>query len=121
MDIESFFAILKDGEWHSIPETAKQIETPVDRLTKFVQFLSEQGIIQHEEKTQKIKIAAEWKDLIPEEKEPVIEPKVTVATVIIPPETTVNVQSTLIHNATKIELEVTLRINGKIQEVAINL
>ena len=49
------------------------------------------------------------------------EPKITVATVIIPPETTLDIQSTLIHNATKIELELTLRINGKIQEVVIKL
>jgi hypothetical protein len=121
MDIENFFAILKDGEWHNIPELAKQIEIPADKLTEFSQFLSKQGIIEYEDQTQRIKIKPEWKELIPEEKEPATEPKITVATVMIPPETTVDIQSTLIQNATKIDLELTLRINGKIQEVVINL
>jgi hypothetical protein len=121
LDIESFFDILKDGEWHNIPELADQIEIPADKLTEFSQFLSKQGIIEYEEKTQRIKIKPEWKELTPEEKEPTTEPKITVATIIIPPETTVDIQNALIHNATKIELEVTLRINGKIQEVVINL
>jgi len=120
LNVENFFAILKDGKWHNIPEIAKQLEIPEDKLTEFLQYLSKQGIIDYEDKPHRIKITPEWKELIPEEKDTPAEPKNTVTTVIIPPETTINVQSTLIQNATKIELEVTLRINSKIQEVIIN-
>jgi hypothetical protein len=66
LDIENFFAILKDGEWHNIPELAKQIEIPADKLTEFSQFLSKQSIIEYEVQTQRIKIKPEWKELIPE-------------------------------------------------------
>jgi len=66
LDTEIFFAILKDGEWHNIPELADKISVPANKLTEFSKFLSRQGMIEHEEKTQRIKIKPEWKDLIPE-------------------------------------------------------
>jgi hypothetical protein len=31
MDIENFFSIIIDGEWHNIPELADQIKIPVDK------------------------------------------------------------------------------------------
>jgi predicted transcriptional regulator len=66
LDIENFFDILKDDEWHNIPELADQIEIQANKLTEFFQFLSKQGIIEYEEKTQRIKIKPEWKELLPE-------------------------------------------------------
>ena len=87
MDIESFLDILKDGEWHNIPELADQIEIPADKLTEFSQFLSKQGIIEYEEKTQRIKIKPEWKELIPDKNETPNWTKNTDATVNIQPET----------------------------------
>jgi DNA-binding IclR family transcriptional regulator len=66
LDIENFFDILKDGEWHDIPELADQIKIPANKLTEFFLSLSKQGIIEYEEKTQRIKIKPEWKELIPE-------------------------------------------------------
>lgn len=54
-------------------------------------------------------------------KGPPTEPEIAVATFIILPETTLEIQSALIRNATKIEIEVTLRIKDKIQEIVINL
>jgi hypothetical protein len=120
LNIEEFFTILKDEAWHSIDELADQIEIQTNKLIEFSQFLSEQGIIKYEDKTHRIKIEPEWKSLLPTESE-LAEPKTTVATLIIPPETTIDVQSTRISNISKIELEVTLRITNKIQEVAINI
>ena len=120
MNIEEFFAILKDGAWHDVHQIADQIEIQTGKLIEFSQFLSEQGIIEYEDKTSRIKLEPEWNRLLPDESEPA-EPKTTVATFIIPPETTINAQYTRISNLSKIELEVTLRISNKIQEVAINV
>jgi hypothetical protein len=120
LNIEEFFAILKDGAWHDVYELADHIGIQTNKLIEFSQFLSEQGIIKYEDKTHRIKIEPEWKRLLPIESEPG-EPKTTVATFIIPPETTIDAQYTRISNMSKIELEVTLRISNKIQEVAINV
>jgi hypothetical protein len=120
LNIEEFFIILKDGAWHDVAEIADQTEIQTDKLIEFSQFLSEQGIINYEDKTHRIKIEPEWKRLLPIESE-LAEPKTTVATLIIPPETSINVQSTRISNLSNIELEVTLRVSDKIQEVAINV
>ena len=69
MDTESFFSILKDEEWHSIRELARQIEIPAGKLTEFSKFLAKHGIVEYEDKGQKIKIKHEWRELIPEEVE----------------------------------------------------
>jgi len=120
LNIEKFFAIIKDGAWHDLAELANQMEIQPDKLTEFSQFLSEQGIIKYENKTHTIKIEPEWKRLLPTESE-LAEPKTTVATFIIPPETTIDVQSTRVSNLSRIQLEVTLRISDKIEELSINL
>jgi hypothetical protein len=120
LDVERFFIILKDGALHNVSEIAAQTEISTDKLAEFCQFLSKEGMAQYEEETRRIKIEPAWKDLIPEE-EPPTAPKTVIATVIIPPETTVYIQSALISNISKIELEVTLRMNGRIQEVLINV
>lgn len=120
MNIEELFDILKDSEWHNVYELADQIEIQTDKLIELAQFLSEQGIIKYEDKTHRIKLEPEWKRLLPIESE-LAEPKTTVATLVIPPETSIDVQSTRISNLSKIELEVTLRISDKIQEIAINV
>jgi hypothetical protein len=62
----------------------------------------------------------ELKLLLQEEDAPP-EPKTTVATFILPPETSIDVQSTHITNLSNIELEIDLRINSKIKEIAIKV
>jgi len=59
-----------------------------------------------------------WKLLLPEE-DKISEPKTTVATMILPPETSIYVQSTQITNLDNVELEINLRINSKINSIAI--
>jgi len=118
--LEKFFTALKDGTWHSLNELSDQLGIPTDKLAEFSRFLSEHGFLKHDAKTDKIKIEPVWKLLLPEEHE-LPEPKTTVATFIIPPETSIDVQSTHISNLSNIEIEVSLRVNGKVKEVAIKI
>jgi len=120
LSINRFFEVIKDGVWHSIDELSEHLGLEAAKLTEFVKFLSEHGLLKYEEKTQRIKIEPIWKLLLPEEYEPT-EPKTTVATFIIPPETSIEVQSTEIRNLSNREVEVNLRINNKIKEVAIRI
>lgn len=120
MNAEKIFAVLKDEAWHTVAELAEQTEIEANKLIEYSQFLAGKGIVIYEDKNQRIKIEPEWSHLLPDETE-LLEPRSIVATFIIPGETSVEVQSTRISNLTKIDLEVTLRINNRLREVAINL
>lgn len=119
MSIDKFFTAIKDGAWHTIDELSNQLTVPTSKLTEFAEFLSEKGLLKNEDKTHRIKLEPIWRLLLPEE-EPTAS-KITVATFIIPPEATVNVQSTIISNLSNIELEVDLRIDDRIKEIAIRI
>jgi predicted transcriptional regulator len=68
LSTEEFFDTIKDGGWHNLNELAYQLGVPVEKLIEYSRLLSNQGMIQYEEETQKIKIKPEWNPLIPSEK-----------------------------------------------------
>jgi len=119
MSIDSFFTVIRDGAWHSINELSNQLGIQTTKLTEFSKFLSESGLLKYEVKADRIKIEPMWKLLLPEE-EP-RQPSTIVARFVIPPETSIDVQSTCISNLSGIELEISLRINNRIKEVAIKI
>lgn len=125
MGISRFFAAIKDGAWHNVNELSKQLLLQTGKLTEFSKFLHEKGLVKFDEVSNRIRIEPIWKLLLPEgeDGEELNEPKPTccTATLIIPPETSVDVQSTQIRNLSSIELEVSLRIDNKIKEVAIKI
>lgn len=120
MYIEKIFALIKDEDWHSVPELAEQTEIEANKLIEYLQFLAGKGIVKYEDQNQKIKIEPEWSHLLPDENE-LLEPKNAIATFIIPGKSSVRVQSTRISNLSRIELEVTIRISNRIREVAIDI
>jgi len=120
LSVEGFFTIIKDGAWHSIDELSDKLGIQTSKLIELVKLLSEHGLLKYEDKAQRIRIEPVWKLLLPEQDEPA-EPKTTVATFIIPPETSIDVQSTHISNISNVEVEVSLRIDSKIKEVAIKI
>ena len=75
MTAEKLFAIIKDGKWHKISELSKQTKVKTDKLTEFFQFLSTQGVITYEEKTNRVRIEPEWQNLLPTQTEPPTPPK----------------------------------------------
>ena len=117
MSINGFFTAIKDGAWHSIDELSDQLAISTTKLDELSKFLSNRGIITYDENNRKIKIKSLWALLLPE-KQPDI-PKTIIANFIIPPETSIDIQSTRISNMSKVNVEVTLRIDNKIREVAI--
>ena len=120
MNAEKIFTLLKDEAWHSLAELSEMTEIEANKLVEYSQFLAGKGIVKYEDQNQRIKIEPEWSRLFPDETE-LVEPRSTVANFIIPGKTSVVVQSTRISNLSRIELEVTVRVNNRIREVAINL
>lgn len=119
MSIDQFFAAIREGTWQNIDQLADQLGIQSSKLAKFSKFLAEHGLLEYEEENHSIKIEPIWKLLLPNFQSP--EPKTTVATLVIPPQTSIDVQATHLSNLSNIELEVSLRIHRTITEVAIRL
>jgi hypothetical protein len=115
-----FFASIKDGEWHSIDVLSDSIGLQTSKLIKLSQFFSDHNLLKYDDEKQRIRIKPMWKLFLPEQGKPA-EPKTTLATFIIPPETSIDVQSTHISNLSNVELEVCLRFDDKIKEVTIKV
>jgi len=117
LSIDKFFAAIKTGGWQNIDELSDKLGIPTSKLEELSKFLSERGLITHEEKNRRIKIQPLWRLLLPEEQPS--DPKATVATFMIPPQASIDIQSTHISNISNVELAVSVRIDKKIREVTI--
>jgi len=117
LSVDTFFAAIKNGAWHSIDELSNQLAISTVKLKELSRFLSNRGLIKYEEKNHRIKIQPIW-TLLPTEEEPKI-PKNIIANFVIPPHASIDIQSTHISNMSNVEVEVTLRLDNKIREVAI--
>lgn len=121
--LEKLLSLLSDNVWHNIPETAKTLQIPQNKFQRIINFLTETDIIQHNSATNQIKLNQNWKTLFINQNEPPAETKTetqTVGTIIIPPQQTLTIQCTRITNLTDINLELEIRINKKLHEIAIN-
>ena len=123
--LEKVIDALKDNVWHNIDEITQKLEIPKDKAQKVIQFLTEADLIQHNPATNQIKLNQNWKTLIINQQETTPEnqtPQQTTAvgTIIIPPQQTLLIQCTRITNLTDNSLELEIRINKKINEIAIN-
>lgn len=111
---------MKDGSWHTLDEMSQQLGIEASKLAEFSRFLYEHGLLKYDDKSNRIRIEPVWRLLLPEGDESP-EPKTTIATFIIPSETSIDVQSTRLSNLGNVEVEVSLRIDTRIKEVAINV
>jgi hypothetical protein len=123
--LEQLLVLLSDSVWHNIDEMGKTLEIPQDKLRQTIKFLTETDIIQHNPATSQIKLNQNWKTLIINQKEPNPETQAqtettAVGTIIIPPQKTLVIQCTRITNLTENSLELEIRINKKLDEIAIN-
>jgi hypothetical protein len=123
--LERIMNLLGDNVWHNVDEMAKTLEIPQDKLQQTIKFLTETDLVQHNAATNQIKLNQNWKTLIINQKETNPEtqtpPETTaVGTIIIPPQKTLIIQCTRITNLTDNSLELEIRINKKLNEIAIN-
>ena len=123
--LEKLLASLDDNVWHNIDEIAKTLEIQQDKFQQIIKFLTETDLIQHNPATNQIKINQNWKTLIINQKETNPETQTqpdqtAVGTIIIPPQKTLIIQCTRITNLTDNSLELEIRINKRLNEIAIN-
>ena len=120
LSLETFFTAIGNGKWQNLDELSSQLTISNVKLNELSKFLSDQGLIKYEERNHRIQIQPKWAHLLPEKEETKI-PKPTIGNFLIPPRTSINIHSTHISNMSNVEVEVTLRIDTKIREIAIDL
>jgi len=121
--LENLLFVLRDGEWHDISELTEVLKISKEHLEEILGFLSSANMIGYDAKNKLARIKQNWKTLIitEEERDAARElGKTAIGTVIIPPEKTVVIQDTRITNLTDKSLELELRIDTKLREIAIN-
>lgn len=120
--IDDLIQLLQDGKWHGLDQITKALETPLNQLREVVQSLEKHDLIQRNNEKNEIKLNHAWKTLLIEDdsKENVSQEKVAVGTLIVPPYKSILIQYTNITNLTDASLEVAVRIDNRLCEIAIN-
>ncbi|MGQ9531061.1 MAG: hypothetical protein ACUVQX_02955 [Candidatus Bathycorpusculaceae bacterium] len=123
--LEKLLSLLSDNVWHNMEEITKTLEIPEEKLQQIIKFLTEADMIQYNSATNQIKLNQNWKTLIINQKEQKSQnqqqPETTaIGTIIIPPQKTLLIQCTRISNLTDNSLELEVRIDKKLSEIAIN-
>lgn len=120
--LDDFLSYIGNCKWHSLTKLSKKLDIPLNQLTEISKSLSEQEIVQYEEKARWVKLNCEWKRLLineePEEEKK--EHKPSVATIIIPPQGSIKIQNINITNATDKDAELWIRVCKKQVELAIS-
>jgi len=117
--MERLIELLKDGKWHSLEEIAEKTEVTPEKLEELLETLSEYQLIRYDKELKAAKLNLTWKKLEVEEKFKEEKEKMALGTIIIPREHTIIVQNTRISNLTKEELELEIKMDKKIKEIAI--
>jgi hypothetical protein len=120
--LEKLLGLLSDNVWHNLEEITKTLEIPQEKFQQIIKFLTEADMIQYNSATNQIKLNQNWKTLIINQKEQSQpHPETTaIGTIIIPPQKTLVIQCTRISNLTDNSLELEVRIDKKLSEIAIN-
>jgi len=124
--LEKLLTLLGDGEWHTQEEVVNALQIPKEKVEAITRFLAEADLMIHDEKTNRVKLNQNWKTLIINQKEQSQETEAqaplentAVCTIIIPPQKTITIQSTHITNLTDRSLELEIRVDRGLKEIAI--
>ena len=125
--LEKLLTLLGDGEWHTQEEVVNALQIPKEKAQTITRFLAEADLIILNEEANQVKLNQNWKTLIINQKEQGAETEAqmrlentAVGTIIIPPQKTIVIQNTQITNLTDISLELEIRVDKKLKEIAIS-
>jgi len=109
---------IDDGEWHFLAEVAKELEWSIQKVLKVTEYLAQGRFIHYEEQSEKVKLQP-WVRKLPRGEW--IKPgKRSTGMVVIPPDGSVTLQETVIHNALRAGVEVNFMVlDEKLAELLI--
>lgn len=115
--------LLENGGWHKLPELAKETGHTLKEIENYCETLTKNGIVEYDPETNTVRLSQELKNLITqlsaEENTETQWEKSGVATIIIPPEKSFQIQKVTIHNMTHQDLQFELKFNKKLKEILI--
>lgn len=120
--IDELLKILKDGQWHGSSQIIGSLNISQAQLQQLIENLEEHDLIKRDKEKDQIKLNQAWKTLLIEEnfEEGSEQEKAAVGTIIVPPLKSILIQCTNITNLTDTSLELAIRIDSKLREIAIN-
>lgn len=122
--LEKLLSHLNDNVWHNVDEVVNVLEIPQNKFQQIIKLLTETDMIYYNSATNQIKLNQDWKMPFIIHKEtnpetPIQLENAAVGTIIIPPQKTLIIQCTRITNLTDTSLELEIRIDKKLSEIAI--
>ena len=118
--LDQFLNLVNDGAWHSLNKLAKQIDIPRQKLATISKLLSEINLVEYEPQKRRVKIKSQWQKVLGTTEEELESERAATATVLLPPKKSINLQGIQVTNLTEKELEIGMRINKKLDELAID-
>jgi DNA-binding IclR family transcriptional regulator len=114
---QKLLEFLGNGKWHSTAQITEDIGIPIKDLHNIVKELHETRALEWNQKAEKIRLSP-WVRKLPS-KVRVEENKAIIASVIMPPRSTVQIQEAVITNFTESDLELGIRANDKLKQLTI--
>jgi hypothetical protein len=118
--IDRFLNQIQDGTWHSLKTLAKNFKTPKKKLETLSELLAGPNIVEYNPEKSQVKIGKRWQKLLDNTDPEGKSEKTAVGTVVLPPERTVTVQGVQMTNLLKKEIEISMKLNAKVKEIAIS-
>ncbi len=112
---EILSAVEEEGRY-KLETLAKKLQIPPKQLERILQDLSRHNLLEYDQKCGEVKLAS-WLAEINREMENL---KPAVGTIILPKNQKINLQDIVIGNFTEQDLELNVRLNAKIKEIAIS-
>lgn len=117
--LDKFLNLIGDGSWHSLKELAKHSNIPKQKLVALSKLLAETNIAEYEAKKNQVKIKQEWQQMFKNTYEEQKMERIAVGTVVLPPKKSISIQGIQVTNLTEKELEISIRVNEKLEELAV--
>ncbi len=116
--------VLADGGWHNLEEIAKKTHTPIKKLVKHCELLSEHEFLEYDTQSSKTRLGRGltgiMEGLKTSQEEEANWERRGAGTIIVPPGKLCRLQSLSIHNATKKALQFELIFNLKPREITVS-
>jgi hypothetical protein len=119
--LDHFLNLIEDGAWHDLEELSKRSKIPKQKLATLSKLLSETNIVEYETKGNHVRIKPEWQRMFKNIYEEQVLEKAAVGTIVLPPKKSLIIQGVYVTNLTEKELEISMRVNDKIEEFAIGM
>ncbi len=119
--IDRLLDLIEDGAWHNLEKLSRNSDIPKQKLVTLARMLTEASIVEYRNHEEKVRLKGEWKRMFTKnEREEKLE-RTAVGTIILPPKRSIEIQNIQITNLTKKELELGVRVNKKLKELAIGM